>query len=54
VTGHISYYVVENVRVAAEFTKVRGEGLNVLGIGEPNGIASSSQERYLIGIHFAF
>ena len=54
VTGHISYYVVENVRVAAEFTKVRGEGLNVLGIGEPNGVASSSQERYLIGIHFAF
>lgn len=54
VTGHISYYVVENVRVAAEFTKVRGEGLNVLGIGEPNGVASSSQERYLMGIHFAF
>lgn len=53
-TGHISYYVVENVRVAAEFTKVRGEGLNVLGIGEPNGVASSSQERYLMGIHFAF
>lgn len=54
VTGHISYYVVENVRVAAEFTKVRGEGLNVLGIGEPNGVASSNQERYLLGIHFAF
>lgn len=54
VTGHISYYVVENVRVAAEFTKVRGEGLNVQGIGEPNGVASSSQERYLLGIHFAF
>jgi hypothetical protein len=54
VTGHISYYVVENVRVVAEFTKVRGEGLNVLAIGEPNGVASSSQERYLLGIHFAF
>lgn len=54
VTGHISYFVVENVRVVAEFTKVRGEGLNVLAIGEPNGVASSSQERYLIGIHFAF
>ncbi len=54
VTGHISYYVVENVRVVAEFTKVRGEGLNVLAIGEPNGVASSSQERYLLGVHFAF
>ena len=53
-TGHISYFVVENVRVVAEFTKVRGEGLNVLAIGEPNGVASSSQERYLLGIHFAF
>lgn len=53
VTGHISYYLVENVRVTAEFTRVRGEGLNVLGIGEPNGVASSSQERYLLGIHFA-
>lgn len=54
VTGHISYYVVENVRVAAEFTKVKGEGLNVRGIGEPNSVASSSQERYLLGLHFAF
>jgi hypothetical protein len=54
VTGHISYYVVENVRAVAEFTKVRGEGLNVLAIGEPNGVASSSRERYLLGIHFAF
>ena len=54
VTGHISYYVVQNVRVVAEFTKVRGEGLDVLAIGEPNGVASSNQERYLLGIHFAF
>lgn len=54
VTGHLSYYVVENVRVAAEFAKVRGEGLNVLAIGEPNGVASASEERYLLGIHFAF
>jgi hypothetical protein len=54
VTGHVSYFVVENVRLAAEFTKVWGEGLNVLGIGEQNGVASSSQERYLLGIHFAF
>lgn len=54
VTGHVSYFVIENVRVAAEFTKVWGAGLNVLGIGEPNGVASSSQERYLLGIHFGF
>jgi len=54
VTAHASYYVTENVRVSVEFTKVSGEGLNVQGIGEPNGVASSSQERYLIGIHFGF
>ncbi|MDP3090949.1 MAG: hypothetical protein Q8N04_09740 [Nitrospira sp.] len=53
-TTHISYYVTENVRVVAEFSKASGEGLNVLGIGEPNGVASSSQERYLAGIHFGF
>ena len=54
VTAHASYYVTENVRAVVEFTKVSGEGLNVQGIGEPNGLASSSQERYLAGIHFAF
>ena len=54
VTIHGSYYVTQNVRAVAEFTKVSGEGLDVLGIGEPNGVASSSQQRYLAGIHFAF
>ena len=54
VTAHASYYVTENVRAVLEFTKVSGEGLNVQGIGEPNGLATSSQERYLAGIHFAF
>ena len=54
VTAHASYYVTENVRAVVEFTKVSGEGLNVQGIGEPNGRATSSQERYLAGIHFAF
>lgn len=54
VTAHASYYVTENVRAVVEFTKVGGEGLNVQGIGEPNGRATSSQERYLAGIHFAF
>jgi hypothetical protein len=54
VTAHGSYYVTENVRVVAEFTKVSGEGLDVQRIGEPNGVAASSQERYLMGIHFAF
>ena len=54
VTAHASYYVTENVRAVVEFTKVSGEGLNVQGIGEPNGLATSSQERYLAGIHFAF
>ena len=54
VTAHVSYYVTENVRAVVEFTKVSGEGLNVQGIGEPNGLATSSQERYLAGIHFAF
>jgi len=54
VTAHASYYITENVRAVVEFTKVSGEGLNVQGIGEPNGLATSSQERYLCGIHFAF
>ena len=54
VTIHGSYYVTQNVRAVAEFTKVSGEGLDVLGIGEPNGVASSSQQRYIAGIHFAF
>lgn len=54
VTAHASYYVTENVRAVVEFTKVRGEGLNVQGIGEPNGVAAGSQERYLVGIHFGF
>ncbi len=54
VTIHGSYYVTQNVRAVAEFTKVSGEGLDVLGIGEPNGVASSSQQRYLVGLHFAF
>ena len=56
VTAHVSYFVVQNIRVAAEFTNISGEGLNVEGIGEPNpnGVAASSQQRYLIGIHFAF
>ena len=54
VTVHGSYYVTQNVRAVAEFTKVSGEGLDVLGIGEPNGVASSSQQRYLAGLHFAF
>lgn len=54
VTAHASYYVTENVRAVVEFTKVSGEGQNVQRIGEPNGVASSSQERYLVGIHFAF
>ena len=54
VTIHGSYYVTQNVRAVAEFTKVSGEGLDVLGIGEPNGVASSSLQRYLAGIHFAF
>jgi hypothetical protein len=54
VTAHASYYVTENVRAVVEFTKVRGEGLNVQGIGEPNAVAAGSQERYLVGIHFGF
>jgi hypothetical protein len=54
VTAHASYYVTENVRASVEFTKVSGEGLDVQGIGEPNGRASSSQERYLAGIQFGF
>ncbi|THJ19717.1 MAG: hypothetical protein CAF45_015625 [Nitrospira sp. CG24E] len=54
VTIHGSYYVTQNVRAVAEFNKVSGEGLDVLGIGEPNGVASSSQQRYLAGLHFAF
>ncbi len=54
VTLHGSYYVTQNVRAVAEFTKVSGEGLDVLAIGEPNGVASSNQERYLLGVHFAF
>ncbi len=54
VTVHASYYVTENVRVSGEFTKVSGEGLDVQRIGEPNGVAAGSQERYLLGIHFAF
>lgn len=53
VTAHASYYVTENVRVSVEFTKVSGEGLNVKGVGEPNGVAATSQKRYPIGIHFA-
>jgi len=54
VTAHASYYVTENVRAVAEFTKVWGEGVNVQGIGEPNGVAAGNQERYLVGVHFGF
>ncbi len=54
VTAHVSYYVTENVRAVVEFTKISGEGLDVQRIGEPNGVATGSQERYLVGIHFGF
>lgn len=54
VTAHVSYFVVQNVRLVAEFTKITGEGLNVLAVGDSNSVASSSQQAYLVGIHFAF
>jgi opacity protein-like surface antigen len=54
VTAHASYHVTENVLVGVEFTKVSGEGLDVQGIGDLNGRAASSQERYLAGIDFAY
>lgn len=54
ITAHASYYVTANIRAVAEFTKVRGEGLDVQRIGESNAVAAGSQERYLVGIHFGF
>ncbi len=49
VSVNVSYYLVPNVQLIAEFDKVSGEGLGVFAFAGPNSSATSSEERYMLG-----
>ncbi len=54
VSVNASYYVVPNVRIVGEFDKVSGEGLSVFAFAGPNASATTSEERYMLGLHMGF
>ncbi|RMH38203.1 MAG: hypothetical protein D6690_00685 [Nitrospirae bacterium] len=48
VSINASYYLYPNLRLVAEYDKVSGEGTGVFALPD-NGIATNSEERYLLG-----
>jgi hypothetical protein len=54
VAVNVSYYVVPNVRVMAEFSKQRGEGLSVFAFLDPNSSAAMDREQYIVGLQMGF
>ncbi|MDT7040758.1 hypothetical protein [Candidatus Nitronereus thalassa] len=49
VTANLTYYLLPNIRLIAEFDKVSGEGLGVFAFAGPNSSATNSEERYMVG-----
>lgn len=48
VTVSASWLLYQNIRVIAEYDKQRGEGLDVLDLGELTTVADRNQQRYLL------
>ncbi len=49
VSANLTYYVLPNIRLIAEFDKVSGEGLGIDSFAGPNSSATNSEERYMLG-----
>ena len=49
VSANLTYYLLPNIRLIAEFDKVSGEGLGVYSFAGPNSSATHSEERYMLG-----
>ena len=49
VTANLTYYLLPNIRLIAEFDKVSGEGTGIFAFADPNSSATNSEERYMLG-----
>lgn len=50
VSVNVTYYLIPNIRLIAEFDKVSGEGMEVYRFSSPNSSATNSEERYMLGL----
>ncbi|MCA9419571.1 MAG: hypothetical protein KC592_01050 [Nitrospira sp.] len=49
VSVNLTYYLIPNIRLIAEFDKVSGEGMDIYSFPSPNSSATDSEERYMLG-----
>ncbi|PJA77660.1 MAG: hypothetical protein CO149_08285 [Nitrospirae bacterium CG_4_9_14_3_um_filter_51_5] len=50
VSVNVTYYLIPNIRLIAEFDKVSGEGMGIDSFPGPNSSATNSEERYMLGL----